>query len=148
LIKSIQYILYQSLENKAMALAETTEVKTVDLTAAAADAVKDLLKKRELDDYALRIYVQGGGCSGFQYGMALENKIRDSDIVVEEFGVKVVIDEVSIGYMSGASIDYVEDDMGSGFKIENPNSMSSFGCGTSAEAQDGGGTPSCCSGCG
>jgi len=131
-----------------MALAETTEVKTVDLTASAADAVKDLLKKRELDGYALRVFVQGGGCSGFQYGMALENNIRDTDLVVEEFGVKLVIDDVSINYMNGASIDYVEDVGGSGFKIENPNSMASCGYGSSSDADSGCGPSSGCSGCG
>ena len=131
-----------------MVLAEGTDVKTLDLTAAAAAAVQDLLKKRELVDYALRVYVQGGGCSGFQYGMALENNIREQDTVIEEHGVKVVIDEVSIGYMQGASIDYVEDVMGSGFKIDNPNAMASCGCGNSFETKDGGGDPSSCGGCG
>jgi iron-sulfur cluster assembly protein len=136
------------MESKAMALADTTEVKTVELTASAAEAVKDLLKKRELDDYALRVYVQGGGCSGFQYGMALENNIRDTDLVVEEFGVRLVIDDVSINYMSGASIDFVEDVGGSGFKIENPNSMSSCGCGSSSAAESDCGPSSGCGGCG
>ena len=130
-----------------MALAEQTTTETVSLTSAAADAVRDLLAKRELDGYALRVYVQGGGCSGFQYGMALEANIRDQDKVFESHGVKVVIDEVSINYMNGASIDYVEDIMGSGFKIDNPNAMASCGCGSSFQAKDGSGTPSSCSTC-
>ena len=130
-----------------MTLVENTDVKTIDLTASAAVAVKELLEKRDLDGYALRVYVQGGGCSGFQYGMALENNIREQDTVIEEHGVKVVIDEVSIGYMKGALIDYVEDVTGSGFKIDNPNSMSSC-CGSSTEAQGDEGLPSGCSGCG
>ena len=78
-----------------MALAEKTDLQTIDLTVAAADAVKSLLEKRELDGYSLRVFVQGGGCSGFQYGMALEGTIREQDTVIEEHGVKVVIDEVS-----------------------------------------------------
>ena len=131
-----------------MTIAENTDIKTIDLTAAAAVAVKELLEKRELEDYALRIYVQGGGCSGFQYGMALENNIREQDTVIEEHDVKVVIDEVSIGYMKGASIDYVEDVMGSGFKIENPNALSSCGCGNSFETEGDQGDPSACGGCG
>jgi iron-sulfur cluster assembly protein len=131
-----------------MTLTESTEVKALDLTASAADAVKNLLDKRDLVDYALRVYVQGGGCSGFQYGMALDNNIREEDTVVEEHGVKVIIDEVSITYMRGASIDYVEDIMGSGFKIDNPNAMASCGCGSSFQAKDGSGTPSNCGGCG
>ena len=129
-----------------MTLVEKT--KTLYLTEKAAEAVNNLLEKRNLENYALRVFVQGGGCSGFQYGMALEGKIREQDTVVEEHGVKVVIDEVSIEYLRGASIDYVEDVMGSGFKIDNPNAMSSCGCGSSFQANDGSGTPSSCGGCG
>lgn len=131
-----------------MTLAETTEERTLVITPAAADAVKNLLEKRNLEGYALRVFVQGGGCSGFQYGMALDNKIREQDTVIEKHGIKLIIDEVSIGYMQGASIDYVEDVMGSGFKIENPNAISSCGCGNSFQAKDGSGTPSSCGGCG
>lgn len=130
-----------------MTLAESTELHTIEISTKAADAVKDLLKKRELDGYALRVFVQGGGCSGFQYGMALEQNIREEDTVIEDHGVKVVIDEISIGYMRGASIDYVDDIMGSGFKIDNPNAISSCGCGNSFEAADDQGSPSPCGGC-
>jgi iron-sulfur cluster assembly accessory protein len=131
-----------------MAFTEGTEVKAIDLTYAAAEAVKNLLEKRELDGYALRVFVQGGGCSGFQYGMALEGTIREQDTVVEEHGVKVVIDEISIDYMQGASIDYIEDPMGSGFKIENPNAVPSCGCGSSFQSKDGNGASGSCGGCG
>jgi iron-sulfur cluster assembly protein len=131
-----------------MALAEKTDLQTIDLTVAAAEAVKNLLEKRELDGYSLRVFVQGGGCSGFQYGMALEGTIREQDTVIEEHGVKVVIDEVSVEYMRGASIDYIEDVMGSGFKIDNPNAVSACGCGSSFETKEGSGTPSSCGGCG
>lgn len=131
-----------------MAIAEGTEVKAIDLTYAAADAVKNLLEKRELEGYALRVFVQGGGCSGFQYGMALEGNIREQDTVVEEHGVKVVIDEISIEYIQGASIDYIEDVMGSGFKIDNPNAVSSCGCSSSFQSKDGNDAPSSCGGCG
>lgn len=131
-----------------MTIVDKKEVESLVLSIAAADAVKNLLEKRNLDGYALRVFVQGGGCSGFQYGMALEGNIRDNDTVIQEHGVKVVIDEVSIEYMRGASIDYIEDVMGSGFKIDNPNSMASCGCGSSTQTQDGSGTPNGCSGCG
>ena len=131
-----------------MNLVETTDIKTLELTTAAAEAVKKLLEKRNLEGYALRVFVQGGGCSGYQYGMALEGNIREQDTVVEEHGVKVVIDEVSINYMQGASIDYVDDIMGSGFKIDNPNALSSCGCGNSFQAKDGSGSPNSCGGCG
>jgi iron-sulfur cluster assembly protein len=137
-----------NLEIGTMTLAEGTEIKTINLTFEAADAVKNLLEKRNLDGYALRVFVQGGGCSGFQYGMALENKFREQDTVVEAHGVQVVIDEVSIQYMRGASIDYIEDVMGSGFKIDNPNAIASCGCGSSFQTKDDSGNPNNCGGCG
>ncbi len=107
------------------------QTSQVSLTEAAANAVRDLLTKRNLEGYALRVYIAGGGCSGYQYGMALEGNIRESDNVFEEQGVKVVVDEISIEYLKGATIDYVEEIMGSGFKIDNPNAVSSCGCGNS-----------------
>ena len=112
-------------------LNDPVEVEVISLTPAAAGAVKDLLSKRNLEGYALRVFVSGGGCSGFQYGMALEGNARDTDMTFEYEGVKVVVDEISIDYLRGATIDYVDDIMGSGFKIENPNAVSSCGCGSS-----------------
>jgi iron-sulfur cluster assembly protein len=114
-----------------MALLEQEKTETISLTDSAAKAVSELLQKRELDGYALRVYIAGGGCSGYQYGMALEGNIRQEDLVFEQHGVKVVVDEVSINYLRGAKIDYVDEIMGSGFKIENPNAISSCGCGSS-----------------
>lgn len=107
------------------------ETETITLTEAAAHAVQELLAKRNLTDYALRVFISGGGCSGYQYGMALENNIRPTDLTVEMHDVKLVVDEVSIDYLRGAKVDYIEDIMGSGFKIENPNAVSSCGCGSS-----------------
>ena len=103
----------------------------ITLTPAAADAVRGLLKDRQLEGHALRVFVSGGGCSGFQYGMALEGSPRESDTSFEQHGVRLVVDEVSMGYLRGANIDYVNDVMASGFKIENPNATSSCGCGHS-----------------
>lgn len=120
-----------------MVLAEQTQTETIQLTSAAADAVRDLLAKRDLEGYALRVYIKGGGCSGYQYGMALDDNFREQDLISESHGVKVVIDEVSIDYMRGATIDFVEDVMGSGFKVENPNAVASCGCGSSFRTQDG-----------
>jgi iron-sulfur cluster assembly protein len=110
---------------------EQTQTAQITLTTAAADAVQELLAKRELDDLALRVFVSGGGCSGFQYGMALEDNIRETDIITEQHGVRLVIDEISINYLDGATVDYVDEVMGSGFKIENPNAVSTCGCGSS-----------------
>ena len=114
-----------------MDLTEQAQTAQITLTSTAAEAVQDLLAKRELSDLALRVFVSGGGCSGFQYGMALEDNIRDTDIVTEQHGVRLVIDEISINYLDGATVDYVDEVMGSGFKIENPNAVSTCGCGSS-----------------
>ena len=120
-------------------LHEQIETEMITLTPAAAEAVRSLLDKRNLEAqaYALRVFIAGGGCSGYQYGMALEANIRPEDVVAEFDGVRVVVDEVSINYLRGASVDYVESVMGSGFKIENPNAVSSCGCGSSFRTKDG-----------
>lgn len=121
-----------------MAIAETMIGTTpmvatpeLTLTSAAADAVRGLLRDRQVEGHALRVFVAGGGCSGYQYGMALEPNPRETDMMIEQHGVRVVVDEVSINYLRGASIDYVNDVMASGFKIENPNATSACGCGHS-----------------
>lgn len=129
-------------------LADQTQTETITLTPAAVAAVRDLMEKRNLEGYALRVFVAGGGCSGFQYGMALENNIRENDLTSEFDDVKVVVDEVSINYLRGASIDFIDNPSGSGFKIENPNVISSCGCGSSYQSKDGEEGSACdCSGC-
>ena len=132
-------------------LVENTTTESISMTPTAVQAVKDLLEKRELDGYALRVYVSGGGCSGLQYGMALDNNIREMDFTYEIDGVKAIVDEVSIQYLKGATIDFVDDLMGSGFKIENPNAVAACGCGSSFRtSEDAGQSTSAggCSGCG
>lgn len=116
-----------------MNIADQTQTEQVTLTETAAQAIKDLLAKRNLQDqgYALRVFIQGGGCSGFQYGMALDNRVLENDRVGEFYGVKVLVDEMSIQYLKGATVDYVDELMGSGFKIHNPNAVASCGCGNS-----------------
>ena len=129
-------------------LADPVQTQTITLTPPAVQAVRGLLEKRNLEGHALRVFVSGGGCSGFQYGMALEGNIRAQDITAEFEGVKVVVDEISIDYLRGATVDYVEDVMGSGFKIENPNAISSCGCGSSFRTKDeAGASEDGCSGC-
>ena len=110
-----------------------TEVKTheITLTPAAASAVNELMAKRELEGYSLRVYVGGGGCSGFQYGMALDNNILETDLVFHQGDVSVIVDPNSFQYLKGATVDYVDELMGSGFQIENPNAVASCGCGSS-----------------
>ncbi len=129
-----------------MAVGELTATSVVSLTESAQARVRKLLDERNLPDHALRVFVSGGGCRGMQYGMALESTPRDDDERMDFGGVRVVIDPVSAEYLSGASIDYVDDLMGGGFKIENPNAKSTCGCGQSFKSKDGqsGSPESCC----
>jgi iron-sulfur cluster assembly accessory protein len=119
-------------------LADNVQTDTILLTPTAIQAVRELLDKRNLQGYALRVFVSGGGCSGFQYGMALEGNVRPTDLSWDYDGVKVVVDEISINYLRGSTVDYVDDLMGSGFKIENPNAVSTCGCGSSFRTQGSG----------
>jgi iron-sulfur cluster assembly protein len=116
-----------------------TEMETnIILTTAAADAVKNILTERKLEGYALRVYVAGGGCCGVNFGMALDNNIRDVDTTFEMNGVQVVVDEVSIGYLRGANIDFVNDPVrGAGFAVDSPNAKSGGSCGCGSESSSG-----------
>lgn len=109
----------------------------VTLSDRAAVEVKGLLEKQEKPDAMLRVFVAGGGCSGFQYGMSLEEEASEGDQTFDLNGVKVIIDPRSAQYIGGAEIDYVDSMMGGGFKIENPNAASSCGCGSSFTPKEG-----------
>jgi iron-sulfur cluster assembly accessory protein len=119
-----------------------TSIQSVTLTETAAEAVRGLMEERNLPGYALRVYVAGGGCSGIQYGMAFDNNIRIEDTVTEIDGIKMLVDEVSIKYLQGAIVDYLDGPQGTGFKISNPNVLS-CGCSSSSDDSAGG-----CQGCG
>jgi iron-sulfur cluster assembly accessory protein len=120
-----------------------TETSTITLSTAASDAVKNILAERNLEGYALRVYVAGGGCCGVNFGMALDNNIRDVDTTYEANGVKVVVDEVSIEYLRGATIDFVNDPVrGAGFAVDSP-SAHSHSHGEDTEACACGGSCSC-----
>lgn len=117
-------------------------------TPAAVEKIRQLKAERELTEHALRVFVQGGGCSGLSYGMMFENNFYPQDVTVEVEGVKLVIDPNSLAYMRGSEIDFVDSLMGGGFAINNPNAVSSCGCGHSfrtdeGDAQSGGGCSSC-----
>jgi iron-sulfur cluster assembly protein len=116
----------------------------VTISEKAADKAKSLLESRELPDGALRVFVAGGGCSGYQYGMALARSVEDDDLVLDQMGVKIVIDPESAQYLDGAEIDYVDDIMKSGFSIFNPNATKSCACGSSFQTSDGSGQPRAC----
>jgi iron-sulfur cluster assembly accessory protein len=101
-----------------------TETPAISLTSAASDAVKNILTERNLEGYALRVYVAGGGCCSVNFGMALDNNIRDVDTTFEANGVQVVVDEVSIDYLRGATIDFVNDPIrGAGFAVDSPSAQ-------------------------
>jgi iron-sulfur cluster assembly accessory protein len=106
-------------------------VESISITPGAAKRIQQLMEERDLQGHALRVFVSGGGCSGYQYGMAFEPDPRETDLRFTHENVEVVIDSVSLGYMSGATIDYVDDLMGGGFSIQNPNAVASCGCGNS-----------------
>ena len=110
---------------------ETVITETITLTPPAVQRVRRLLEEPNLHDHALRVFVSGGGCSGMQYGMALEGNPRESDQRFAFEGVDVIVDPMSMTYLAGCTIDYVEDVMGGGFRIENPNAVASCGCGHS-----------------
>ena len=109
----------------------------VTLSDRAATEVKGLLEQQQKPDAMLRVFVAGGGCSGFQYGMSLEEEASEGDQTFDINGVKVIIDPRSAQYMEGAEIDYVDSMMGGGFKIDNPQAASSCGCGQSFTPKDG-----------
>jgi iron-sulfur cluster insertion protein len=112
-----------------------TEIKArpgpFSVTENAARRIGAILAKEAQPGLKLRISVSGGGCSGFQYGFDLDDRDEDGDIAVERDGAKVVIDGLSLLYMMGCEVDYVEDLTGSYFRVNNPNASSSCGCGNS-----------------
>ncbi len=101
------------------------DIKTITLTPAASKAVSDIMTERKLEGYALRVYLSNSGCcSGVSFGMALDNNIRDVDKTFEADGVKVVVDEVSMDYLEGAKIDFVNDpERGAGFLVDSPTAQ-------------------------
>ncbi len=122
----------------------TTETLLVTITDAAAEKAKALLAARDLPDGALRVFVAGGGCSGYQYGMAIARTTEADDIVHEHTGVRIVVDPESAQYLEGAEIDYVDEVMKSGFSIYNPNATKSCACGSSFQTSDGSGQARSC----
>jgi iron-sulfur cluster assembly protein len=116
----------------------TEQTTAVTLTQAAADKLIGIMDEKGLrQTHALRVFVGGGGCSGMQYGMTFDSEPRDTDTVFEQHGLRVIVDERSLPYINGANIDYVDSLMGGGFHIENPNAVSSCGCGHSFRTKEG-----------
>ena len=122
------------------------ETSILTITPAAGDKVRELLEQENDPSLALRIFVAGGGCSGLQYGMTLDEE-QEGDTVISQGEFKVLVDEMSLGYINGSEVDYVDSLMGAGFTVNNPNAVSSCGCGHSFKTASGGGDARSC-GCG
>ncbi|MGH8248244.1 MAG: iron-sulfur cluster insertion protein ErpA [Gammaproteobacteria bacterium] len=103
-------------------------------TDAAAAKVKELVDEEKNDSLMLRVFISGGGCSGFQYGFTFDENVSDGDTIVEKNGIKLLIDPMSVQYLMGAEIDYKEGLDGAQFVIRNPNATSTCGCGHSFSA--------------
>jgi iron-sulfur cluster insertion protein len=108
----------------------------INVTTTAAEKIQELLTEENKLGAALRVFVQGGGCSGFQYGLMIEegNAATDTDRVVESNGIKLFVDPISVRYLKGAEVDFVDNLAGGGFTIKNPNAKSTCGCGSSFSA--------------
>jgi iron-sulfur cluster assembly protein len=119
----------------------------VSLTPAAAEKIRALMAD-EADVSVLRVAIEGGGCSGFQYGLGFDHGAQEGDLELECEGVKVVVDPFSAPYLRGARVDYLETIQESGFKIDNPNAVSSCGCGHSFQVEDEAADPAAAPGCG
>ena len=100
-------------------------------TDSAASKVKNLIEEEDNDALMLRVFISGGGCSGFQYGFSFDENVTEGDTVIEKEGVKLLIDPMSIQYLTGAEIDYSEGLEGAQFVIRNPNAQTTCGCGSS-----------------
>jgi iron-sulfur cluster assembly protein len=103
----------------------------ITLTDTAVSKVKELIEAQSRHGHGLRVYVAGGGCSGLRYGMALDEAAADDDEVFEFDGLHVFVDPASLPHLEGAQVDYVDTMMGAGFKVENPQAVSTCGCGHS-----------------
>ena len=116
----------------------------LQLTDAAASRLRELTVADENPDVGLRVYVYSGGCSGFRYGMMLEDAPTPEDRILESNGVKVYVDGRSIDLLQGAQIDYVDTLMGAGFTVNNPNAVAACGCGSSFRTAESEGAPGAC----
>ncbi len=117
----------------------------VTLTDAAVSKLSELTKEETNPAIGLRVYVYSGGCSGFRYGMMLEDAPTPEDQVLDVSGIKVYVDGQSVSLLQGSQIDYVDTLMGAGFTVNNPNAVAACGCGSSFRTADDGGAPKGCS---
>jgi iron-sulfur cluster assembly protein len=133
------------LQPEAPVQAPPAEAPIVQLSEAAAGRLRELTKDEADANLGLRVYVQSGGCSGFRYGMMLEDQPSAEDMRIVSRGVNVYIDAHSAQYLPGSEIDYVDTLMGAGFTVNNPNAVSACGCGSSFRTADSAGSAGSCS---
>ena len=112
-------------------MSDDVAVLPLQFTEAAANKVKTLIADEENPNLKLRVYITGGGCSGFQYGFTFDDQINDGDMTIEKQGVALVVDPMSLLYLVGGAVDYTEGLEGSRFVVTNPNATSTCGCGSS-----------------
>ncbi|MGQ0795267.1 MAG: iron-sulfur cluster insertion protein ErpA [Nitrosopumilaceae archaeon] len=115
-------------------MSDTQTTKLLSVSPKAAEKIAAFMKEETDNPEYLRVYVQGGGCSGLSYGMSFEKAKEEDDVLIEENGVKILVDSYSKDYLKGANVDYIESLMGAGFKINNPNVTKSCSCGHSFSA--------------
>ena len=120
-----------------MEIVERPQTTVVSLTEKAAVKIKELMAEEPAGEAeVLRVAIQGGGCSGFQYGLGFDRGSQEGDLELEQHGVQVVVDPFSAPYLQGARIDFLDGLQESGFKIDNPNATSACGCGHSFQVED------------
>lgn len=112
-------------------LDQPTATAPLAISESAARRILHLIAREGRDNLKLRLTVSGGGCSGFQYGFSLDDAVNDDDVVISDKGVDVVVDNMSLLYLAGSEVDFVEDLAGASFQVKNPNAASSCGCGSS-----------------
>lgn len=114
-----------------MSVAETFNPSSINLTVAAVNKVRELIEDEANDELKLRVFITGGGCSGFQYGFTFDELAAEDDTAVESEGVTLLVDPMSFQYLAGSEVDYTEGLEGSRFVINNPNATTTCGCGAS-----------------
>jgi len=114
-----------------MSVAETFDPTSIMLSARAAQKVRELVEEEENEELKLRVFITGGGCSGFQYGFTFDEIAADDDTAVENDGITLLIDPMSFQYLAGSEVDYTEGLEGSKFVVNNPNATTTCGCGAS-----------------
>ena len=131
-------------EPQPQPITEVPAQPLLELSDAAATKLRELTEAEANPAVGLRVYVYSGGCSGFRYGMMLEDQPSSEDLTIESKGIRVYVDGQTEKYIAGSEIDYVDTLMGAGFTVNNPNAVSACGCGSSFRTAESAGSPGAC----